>query len=306
MIGSKIATARKEANLSQAQLAQQLFISPQAVGKWERGESIPDIVTMTRLAEILGVDLNYFSEHSQPGNEITTATSAPANDAERAEQEAPTETSKRELLMNFSGSDLENSDLTGVTAHKRKFNGSNLRSANFSGADLAGSSFSGSDMRGSNFDQADLTDCTFSAVDLTDASFDQAVLLRTEFSASELKGAKFTGATLTDARLTKTDLRQTTFDNCVFKGVDFHYSDLRGLNLDAQTFIDVKFDNGALNGCTFHGATLNNVSFRASFALTNRFYKGIQTISFDGATMDKLTYAALKGLGADLSKCTII
>jgi len=29
-------------------------------------------------------------------------------------------------------------------------------------------------------------------------------------------------------------------------------------------------------------------------------------MSFDGAMMDKLTYAALKGLGVDLSKVTIL
>ena len=65
IIGNKIAKARKEINISQTELAQRLFISPQAVGKWERGESIPDIVTINRLAEILGVDLNYFSENYQ-------------------------------------------------------------------------------------------------------------------------------------------------------------------------------------------------------------------------------------------------
>jgi transcriptional regulator with XRE-family HTH domain len=62
MIGNKIAEARKKVNISQAQLARRLFISSQAVGKWERGESMPDIITFNRLAEILGVDLNYFSE----------------------------------------------------------------------------------------------------------------------------------------------------------------------------------------------------------------------------------------------------
>ena len=41
-IGNKIAEARKKINLSQAELAQQVSISPQAVGKWERGESMPD------------------------------------------------------------------------------------------------------------------------------------------------------------------------------------------------------------------------------------------------------------------------
>jgi hypothetical protein len=30
------------------------------------------------------------------------------------------------------------------------------------------------------------------------------------------------------------------------------------------------------------------------------------SFSFDGAMMDKLTYAALKGLGADVSKVTIL
>ncbi|MDD2688059.1 MAG: helix-turn-helix transcriptional regulator [Bacteroidales bacterium] len=64
-IGNKIAEARKKLTISQAQLAQKLFISPQAVGKWERGESMPDIITLNRLAEILGVDLNYFSEDKE-------------------------------------------------------------------------------------------------------------------------------------------------------------------------------------------------------------------------------------------------
>ncbi|MDP2721830.1 MAG: helix-turn-helix transcriptional regulator, partial [Bacteroidales bacterium] len=61
-IGNKITEARKKNNLSQARLAERLFISSQAVGKWERGESMPDITTFIRLAEILGVDLNYFSD----------------------------------------------------------------------------------------------------------------------------------------------------------------------------------------------------------------------------------------------------
>ena len=65
IIGNKIAEARKKKNISQATLAQQLFISSQAVGKWERGESMPDIITLNCLAEILGVDLNYFSENFQ-------------------------------------------------------------------------------------------------------------------------------------------------------------------------------------------------------------------------------------------------
>ena len=87
---------------------------------------------------------------------------------------------------------------------------------------------------------------------------------------------------------------------------DFKYSDLRGLCLDGQTFIGVMFDEAALNEVTFRGATLKNVSFHSAYTLSKKYYRAIKAICFDGATMDKLTYAALKGMEADLSKVTVI
>ncbi len=308
MIGSKIATARKKANMSQAELAALLFISPQAVGKWERGESIPDIATVNRLAEILGVDLNYFSENFPS----LSGESASANDdivADEQTVQQPGEasaSSQHQLMANFSGSNLAKGDFAGVTAHKSKFNGSALRGADFSGADLTGSTFSGSDLQEANFDGANLTDCSFSANNLGNASFSKAILVRSEFASSGLEGAKFSNTKLVDVKLAKTDLRKTIFENCIFEGVDFKYSDLRGLCLDGQTFIGVKFPNAALNDASFKGATLKNVSFRSPYAITNKYYRALSTICFDGATMDKLTYAALKGYGADLSKVTTI
>ena len=309
MIGSKIAKARKEKNISQAQLAQQLFISPQAVGKWERGESIPDILTFNRLAEILGVDLNYFSEN-YPSEATAPTFKMPMDgprDNEQTIQEAanPSRPPEPELLTNFSGSNLPKSDFAGVIAHKRKFSGSSLRGSDFSGADLTGSSFIASDVREANFDGTNLTDCALSANDLTDASFNKTILVRTEFSKSGLTRAKFTEAKLIQVKLTKTDLRKTVFENCVFDGVDFEDSDMRAQRLDGQSFNNVKFHNTALNEATFKNATLTNVSFRAPYAITNNYYRAIKTIHFDGATMDKLTYASLKGIGADLSKVTV-
>jgi hypothetical protein len=49
-----------------------------------------------------------------------------------------------------------------------------------------------------------------------------------------------------------------------------------------------------------------NVSFNPPFSLTKKYYNAIKTIRFNGVTMDKLTYAVLKGLGADLSTVTLI
>ena len=99
-----------------------------------------------------------------------------------------------------------------------------------------------------------------------------------------------------------TDLRKTIFENCIFSGVDFKQCDMRGLCLDGLTFIGVKFGDSALNEVTFNGATLKNVSFTPPWSLTKKYYNAIKTIRFDGATMDKLTYNALKGLGADVVK----
>jgi len=214
---------------------------------------------------------------------------------------------ERQVLVNFSASNLAKSDFAGVKAHKGKFNSSALHGSDFSGADLTGSSFAASDVREANFDGANLTDCSLSSVDLTDASFHKTILVRTQFSTSGMDGATFKDVKLTDVTLTKSDLRKTVFENCVFNGVDFKYCDLRGKNFEGQTFIGVNFDKSALNDASFKGATLKNVSFRLPFSVTNKSYRDFQTVSFDGATMDKLTYAALKGLWVtDLSKVTVL
>ena len=214
---------------------------------------------------------------------------------------------ERQVLINFSASNLEKSDFAGVTAHKGKFKASAMRGADFAGADLTGSSFAVSDAREANFDGANLTDCSFSATDLTDASFRESVLIRTSVNVSTLKGAKFIDIRLTDVKLSKTDLIKATFANCIFNGVDFEYADLRGLCFDGQTFIGVKFDRSDLKDASFRGAILKNVSFRLPFSVTNKSYLAFKTVRFDGATMDKLTYAALKGIQVvDLSKVTVI
>lgn len=296
MIGNKIAQARKKANISQAQLAQFLFISSQAVGKWERGESSPDIITFNRLSEILGVDLNYFSENFQPA--------ANGNVQESAK---PFCVQERQVGINLTAVNLEESDFVGATLHKGEFKASPLYRADFSNADLTGSSFEVSDAHHANFDSANLTDCSFSTTDLTDASFSKSIFVRTDFNKSSLIGTKFTDVEFTHVKLTMVDLRKTVFKNCVFNGVDFKYSDLRGIHFKGHSFIGVQFDKSALSDVSFTGATLRNVSFRLPFSITNKSHRAFKTVCFDGAIMDKVTYAGLKGLWVvDLSKVILL
>ena len=57
-IGANIAAYRKRAGMTQAGLAEKLNYSDKAVSKWERGESVPDVVTMMAIAEQLGTTVN--------------------------------------------------------------------------------------------------------------------------------------------------------------------------------------------------------------------------------------------------------
>ena len=57
-LGANIVGYRKSRGLTQAKLAQQLNYSDKAVSKWERGESIPDVVTLVQLAELFDVTVN--------------------------------------------------------------------------------------------------------------------------------------------------------------------------------------------------------------------------------------------------------
>lgn len=57
-IGDFIATERKAKKLTQAKLAEKIFVSEKTVSKWENGKGIPDTNTLLKLCEVLDVTLN--------------------------------------------------------------------------------------------------------------------------------------------------------------------------------------------------------------------------------------------------------
>lgn len=75
-IGERIAQLRKEQNISQVQLAKTLEVSRQAVSKWENDQSVPDIVKLIQLADLLNTDGEYLAtgRHStiKPAPEVVT------------------------------------------------------------------------------------------------------------------------------------------------------------------------------------------------------------------------------------------
>ena len=56
IVAKNIADFRKSAGLTQSELAEKINYSDKSVSKWERGESIPDVITLAQLAEFFGVN----------------------------------------------------------------------------------------------------------------------------------------------------------------------------------------------------------------------------------------------------------
>lgn len=73
--GAFLARTRKTCGMTQAELAEQLHVTVQAVSRWERGIGLPDINTLEPLADALGLSLADLMHCRDP-------LEAPAPDAE--------------------------------------------------------------------------------------------------------------------------------------------------------------------------------------------------------------------------------
>jgi transcriptional regulator with XRE-family HTH domain len=58
LIGSYISELRKKKDLTQVELAEKLNVSHQAVSKWERGESLPDVGTLVTVGKLFGTSVD--------------------------------------------------------------------------------------------------------------------------------------------------------------------------------------------------------------------------------------------------------
>lgn len=287
MIGDKIAKARKRINISQAQLAQRLFISSQAVGKWERGESMPDITTFNSLAEILGVDLNYFSENFQ--SEVTEA--APAEPSVKRPDELPSGKPEKKLSWDMSRGNWVDADFSELKNLHEKFSGSNMQRCKFIGSDMSGLL-----LKGNNVDTCDFSGSDFSRSHLQNSNlsgnlFKDCSLIETEFSGSFLSGCDFTDANFTGVVVKSGGFEKNTVTNAVWNRTSFISTYIANTVFDG-TVEDCYFENCAFKKVTFQHATLINTFFK------NKSLKGIQFIDCQA---DRMTYEFLKNGKADLT-----
>ena len=57
-IGDMISKTRQNRNMTQEEFASRLGVTPQAVSRWERGNSLPDVSLIKGICEVLSVSAN--------------------------------------------------------------------------------------------------------------------------------------------------------------------------------------------------------------------------------------------------------
>ncbi len=65
MIGKKIEEKRKQLGMTQSDLAEKLFVTRQAVSKWEMGKSIPSMDIFVSMTQLFEVSIDYLVDGSE-------------------------------------------------------------------------------------------------------------------------------------------------------------------------------------------------------------------------------------------------
>ena len=291
-VGNKIATARKKMNLSQADLAKQVSISSQAVGKWERGESMPDISTLNRLAEILGVDLNYFSETFKSNVSESQFETTQKQTAEILTTKVKTNSG---LSWNMSSGNWVDADFSGLNNLKDKFSTSNMKNCKLIDSDLSNLILKSNNIVGCDFSNSDLRNSKIQTSNVQNNQFVACLLIDTEFSSSEIKNCNFSKANFSGVELKTSELKSCILENAVWNLSSFKLSSIS----------DVVF-NGIIEECSFDNCSFSKVTFKNA-TLINTFFKGkLKGIQFIDCTADRITYEFLKNGKANLTGLTLL
>jgi transcriptional regulator with XRE-family HTH domain len=83
VIAANISDLRRRNGMTQLDLAEKLNYTDKAISKWERGESLPDVLVLKSIADLFGVTVDYLLEEEHP---IPAADHAEDEDAARKQQ----------------------------------------------------------------------------------------------------------------------------------------------------------------------------------------------------------------------------
>lgn len=278
IIGNKIAEARKRKNLSQAELARKISISSQAVGKWERGESIPDLITFNEIAKVLAVDLNYFSDDFES-------------------KEIKEQNNNEKITFNMSCGDWKDADFSGLKNLNDKFSSSNIQSCKFDDADLGKIVFKSNNIDNNSFVSSNFTDSNFSSSNIIKNNFMGSNLTNSNFKSSNLSNNNFSKAILKNVEFNTSAFSKNIVIDTIWDSTKFKYCGF------ADTTFEGKISNCSFEDCKFSKTVFKDVIFTNTFFKNNRNFKKIR---FENCKADNITYAFLKNNKASLEGIELI
>ncbi|MCE9540136.1 MAG: pentapeptide repeat-containing protein [Bacteroidetes bacterium] len=294
-IGNKIAAARKKLNLSQADLAQKVSISSQAVGKWERNESMPDITTLNRLAEILGVDLNYFSDSFQSDDKEVEISQPSKKQLDELPLHKPNK--KFGWSWNMSSGNWVDADFSGLKNLQEKFSSSNMKNCKFLNSDLSGLILGKNNIEKCDFSTSDIRDSKLQSSNLLNNQFNNCSFIDAEFLKSNIEKCNFSEANFSGA-----EFNESCFENNIVENAVWKFTSFKNTGISAVVF------EGTIEDCHFENCTFYRVKFQNATIL-NSFFKNnskLNRVQFINCKVDKMTYAFLKNNATNLTGITLI
>ncbi|MEA5602651.1 pentapeptide repeat-containing protein [Nostoc sp. UHCC 0252] len=215
-------------------------------------------------------------------------------------------------VLNFSGIDLAEANLSGV-----KLSGVNLSDANLSIVNLSGANLSEANLSNAKLNVARLSGANLCGTILNKASLNVANLIRADLSRAQLKGAlliraeliraDLSRADLSEADLTGADLREATLRQVNLRHANLSETVLRGASLTGANLEMANLNASDLSRCDLSSANLRDTELRQA----NLSHANLSGADLSGAN---LRWADLSGAnlrwadlsGAKLSGATLI
>ncbi|GAX36909.1 pentapeptide repeat-containing protein [Nodularia sp. NIES-3585] len=215
-------------------------------------------------------------------------------------------------VINFSGVDLCEANLSGV-----KLSGINLSEADLSIVNLSGANLSGANLSNVKLNVARLSGANLESVILNNSSLNVANLIRADLSRAQLRGASLVRAELIRADLSRADLFEANLNSADLREATLRQANLRYANLSEAdlkdcSLVGANLEMANLNAADLSNADLNGANMRdTELKQADLSHANLSGVDLSGAN---LRWADLKGAnlcwanlsGAKLSGANLI
>ncbi|ABA23996.1 Pentapeptide repeat protein [Trichormus variabilis ATCC 29413] len=209
-------------------------------------------------------------------------------------------------VINFSGVDLSEANLSGVKLCGVNFSQANLSIANLSGSNLSEADFSHAKLNVARLSGANLTNAIFNH-----SSLNVANLIRSDLSRAQLRGASLVRAELIRAELSRVDLSEANLNSADLREATLRHANLRhanlnGASLKGASLVGANLEMANLNGSDLSRCDLTSANLRdAELKQVNFRHANLSGADLSGAN---LRWADLSGVNlswADLSNAKL-